>query len=152
VKPEELKTLMETREASFRLMERELESSQDLLGVSQGMSGFLRRAGEDDKIIGVSDMPPAFGLDGLVEGIENNIGEQRRDDAPLRTALSRDTDDAIFTDTGFEEGLDKTEDTAVCDAGRHKRHHNLVVKSVEKGSDVGVNDGAKSFLCVRDCG
>src|SRR5207247_2608160 len=26
-------------------------------------------------------------------------------DAPLRTALSRDADDAIFTDTGFEEGL-----------------------------------------------
>jgi hypothetical protein len=72
---------METREASFRLMEGELESSQDLLGVSQGKSGFLRRAGEDDKIIGVSDMTPAFGLDGLVKGIENNVGEQRRDDS-----------------------------------------------------------------------
>ena len=80
MKPEKLKTLMEIRETGFRLMERELESSQDLLGVSQGMSGFLGRAREDDEVIGVSDMPPAFGLDSLVEGIENNIGEQRRDD------------------------------------------------------------------------
>jgi hypothetical protein len=133
-------------------MERELEISQDLLGVSQGMSGFLGRAREDDKIIGVSDMPPTFGLDGLVEGIENNVGEQRRDDAPLRTALSRDADDAIFTNAGFEEGLDKTEDTAVCDTGTDKGHHNLVVKSVEEGRNICVNDIAESFLCVRHCG
>src|SRR5207247_6281478 len=40
-KPEVVNTLMETRQASFRLMERELESSQTLRGVSQALSRFF---------------------------------------------------------------------------------------------------------------
>jgi hypothetical protein len=41
VKPQEFKTLVEIREASFRLMEREIEIPEDLLGVSHGKGGFL---------------------------------------------------------------------------------------------------------------
>ena len=41
VEPQEFKTLVEIREAGFRLMEREIEIPKDLLGVSHGKSGFL---------------------------------------------------------------------------------------------------------------
>jgi predicted nucleotidyltransferase len=40
-KPQEFKTLMKIREARFRLMEREIEIPEDLLGVRHGESGFL---------------------------------------------------------------------------------------------------------------
>jgi len=41
VKPQEFKALVKIREAGFCLMEREIEISKDLLGVSHGKSGFL---------------------------------------------------------------------------------------------------------------
>jgi len=97
-------------------------------------------------------MPPAFGFDGLIEGIEDNVGEQRGDDATLRSTLSRDADDATVTDTGFKEGLQKTNNTAVCDAGTDLGYHNLVVNSIEEGGDVCVNDAAKTILSVLNCG
>lgn len=152
VKPQELETLVEIREASFRLMEREFEVPEDLLSVSHSLSGFLWRFREYDEVIGVSDMPPTFGFDILIEGIENNVGEQRRDDAPLRSTLSRDADDATVTNTGFEEGPEKTNDTAVSDSGTDAGYHNLVVNSVEEGGDICVNDVEEAFSCVLNCG
>jgi len=152
VKPEELKSLMEIRETSFGLMEREFEISKDLLSVSHSESGFLWRFGENDEVIGVSDVPPTFGFDLLIEGVEDNIGEQRRDDAPLRSTLGGDADDATVTDTGFEEGLEKTDDTAVGDPGTDSGYNNLVVNSVEEGGDVCVNDVEEAFSCVLNCG
>jgi hypothetical protein len=62
-------------------MERETEIPEDLLSVGHSESGFLWRFRENDEVIGVSDMPPTFGFDLLVKGVEDNIGEQRRDDA-----------------------------------------------------------------------
>jgi hypothetical protein len=112
----------------------------------------LSRFSENDEVIGVSDMPPTFSFDSLVEGIEDNIGKQRGDDAPLRSTLSRDADDTAVTNTGFEEGLQKTNDTTVSDAGTDLGYHNLVVNSVEKGGDVGVNDATESILSVLNCG
>jgi hypothetical protein len=41
VKPQEFKTLVEIREARFRLMEREIKIPEDLLGISHGKGGFL---------------------------------------------------------------------------------------------------------------
>src|SRR3989304_2510134 len=115
VKPQELETLAKTRKTSFCLMEREAERSQDLLGVNHSKSGFFWRFRENDKVIGVSHMAPTLGFDILIKGVEDHVGEQRRDDAPLRSTLSRDADDATVTDTGFEEGLEKSNDTAICD-------------------------------------
>ena len=63
-------------------MERETEIPEDLLSVGHSESGFLWRFRENDEVIGVSDMPPTFGFDLLVKGVEDNIGEQRRDDPP----------------------------------------------------------------------
>lgn len=82
VKPQELKTLVEIRETSFGLMERESEVPEDLLSIGHSKNGFLWRFGENDEVIGVSDVPPTFGFDLLVKGVEDNIGKQRRDDAP----------------------------------------------------------------------
>ena len=82
VKPQELKPLVKIRETSFGLMERETEIPEDLLSVGHSESGFLWRFRENDEVIGVSDMPPTFGFDLLVKGVEDNIGEQRRDDPP----------------------------------------------------------------------
>jgi hypothetical protein len=152
VKPEELETLAKIREASFRLMEGESERAEGLLGECHGKSGFLWRFGEDDKIIGVSDVPPTFGLDLLIEGVENNVGKQRRDDAPLGSTLSGDADDATITDTGFEEGLEKTDDATVCDPGTNAGYNNLVVNSVEEGGDIRVNNAAEAFLGIVNCG
>jgi len=152
VKPEELKSLVKIRKTSFRLMEGESEISEDLLSVSHSKGGFLWRFREDDKIIGVSDVPPTFGFNLLIEGVEDNIGEQRRDDASLRGTLGRDADDATVTDTGFEEGYEKTDDTAVCDPGTDPGYNNLVVNSVEKGGDICVNDVGEAFSCVLNCG
>jgi hypothetical protein len=152
VKPQELETLVKIRETSFRLMERELEVPEDLLSVSHSKSGFLGRFRENDKVVSVSDMPPAFGFDLLIKGIEDNVGEQRRDDAPLRSTLSRDADDATVTNTGFEEGLEKTNDTAVGDPGTNPGYYNLVVNSVEEGGDVCVNDVEEAIPCVLNCG
>jgi len=97
-------------------------------------------------------MPPTFGFDGLIKGIEDNIGEQRGDDAALRSTLRRDADDATVTNAGFEEGLQKTNNTTVCDTGTDLGYHNLVVNSVEEGGDVRVNDAAKTILSVLNCG
>jgi hypothetical protein len=152
VKPQELETLVKIRETSFGLMEGESEISEDLLSVGHSESGFLWRFRENDEVIGVSDMPPAFGLDFLVKGVEDNIGEQWRDDAPLRSTLGGDADDATITDTGFEEGMEKTDDTAVCDPGTNSGYNNLVVNSVEKGGDVCVDDEEEAFPCVLNCG
>jgi hypothetical protein len=152
VKPQELKALVKIREASFRLMERETEVPEDLLSAGHSTGGFLWRFRENDEVIGVSDMSPAFGFDLLIEGIEDNVGEQRRDDAPLRSTLSRDADDATVTDSGFEEGLEKSNDTAVGDPGTDPGYNNLVVNSVEKGGDVRVDDVGEAFSCVLNCG
>jgi hypothetical protein len=82
VERQELKTLLEIRDTSFRIMEREFEIPKDLLGVRHGESGFLVRFGEDDEIISVSDVPPTLGFDLLIEGVEDNVGKQRRDYSP----------------------------------------------------------------------
>jgi len=97
-------------------------------------------------------MPPVFGFDCLIEGIEDNVGEQGGDDATLRSTLSRDADDATVTDTGFKKGLQKTNNTTVCDAGTDLGYHNLVVNSIEEGGDVRVDDTAKTILSVLNCG
>jgi hypothetical protein len=152
VKPQELKSLVEIRKTSFRLMERESEIPEDLLSVGHSENGFLGRFRENDEVIGVSDMPPTFGFDFLIEGVEDNIGEQWRDDAPLRSTLGGDADDTTVTDTGFEEGLEKTDDTAVCDPGTNPGYNNLVVNSVEKGGDVCVDDVEEAFPRVLNCG
>ena len=70
---------------------------------------------------------------------------------PLRSTLGGDADDATVTDTGFEEGLEKTDDTAVCDPGTNPGYNNFVVNSVEKGGDVCVNDVEEAFPCVLNC-
>jgi hypothetical protein len=152
VKPQELKALVKTREARFCLMERESEVPKDLLSVSHGESGFLWRFREDDEIISVSDVPPAFGFNLLVEGVEDNVGEQRGDDASLRSTLGGDADDAMVTNTGFEEGFEKTDDTAVCDPGTDAGYNNLVVNSVEEGGDICVDDVDEAIPCVPNCG
>ena len=133
-------------------MERESERSQDLLGVDHSKSGFFWRFREDDKVIGVSHMTPTLGFDILIKGVEDHVGEQRRDDAPLRSALGRDADDAIVADTGFEEGLEKSNDTAICDPRADAVYHHLVVDSVEKGGDVCVNDVDVTIPGVLNCG
>jgi hypothetical protein len=97
-------------------------------------------------------MPPTLGFDVLIEGIEDNVGKQRGDDAPLRSTLSRDADDATVTDTGFEEGLEKTDDTAVSDPGTNPGYHNLVVNSVEEGGNIRVNNVEEAFRRVLNCG
>jgi hypothetical protein len=152
VEPQELETLLEVREAGFRLMERESERTKGLLCECHGRSGFLRRFRENDKIISVSDVPPAFGLDFLVKGIEDNVSEQWRDDAPLRGTFSRDADDATITNTGFEEGLEKTNDATVCDPGTDSGYNDLVINSIEEGGDIRVNDIAETFLSIVNCG
>jgi hypothetical protein len=151
-KPQEVKSLLEIRETSFGLMEREFEDSEGLLGVSQSENRFLGRFGQDDEVVSVSDMPPAFGRDLLIKGVEDNVGEQWRDDAPLRSTLSRDTDDPVVTDSRLEEGLKKPNDTAVCDSGTNAGYHNLMVNSVEEGGDVCVNDAHEAISCVLNCG
>jgi hypothetical protein len=107
-KAEELKTSAKIRETSFRLLERQLESLKNLLDVFQGFRGFLGRAGEDQEIICISDKSPVSTLDGLVQVVEHDIGDQGRDDAALRTSLSRDADGSILAYSCFEEGLDES--------------------------------------------
>jgi len=151
-KPEELKTLVEIREARFRLVEGEFELPEYLLSVSHSKSGFLWRFREDDKIIGVSDMPPAFGFDFLIKGVEDNVGEQGGDDATLRSTLGRDADDATVTNSGFEEGNEETNDTAVCDSGADLGYHNLVGNSVEEGGDIRIDNEAEALSGVLNYG
>jgi hypothetical protein len=73
MKAEELKAGAEIRETSFRLMERQLESLKHLLDVFQGIRGFFGGAGEDQKIVGISDKSPISALNGLIQVIENDI-------------------------------------------------------------------------------
>jgi hypothetical protein len=91
-------------------------------------------------------------FDGLIKGIEDNVSEQGGDDAPLRSTLSRDADDATVTNTSFEKGLQKTNDAAVCDPDTDLGYHNLVVNLVEEGGDIRVNNEAETVLSVLNCG
>ena len=97
-------------------------------------------------------MPPTLRLNGLVKGVENDVGEQRGDDATLWSSLHWDADDAILTDTGGEEALKEADDAAVRDFSASLGHHNPVVKPVEEGGNVRVNDVAEAVLPVQDCG
>jgi hypothetical protein len=97
-------------------------------------------------------MPPSFGFDFLIKGVEDNVGEQRRDDATLRSAPSGDADDATITNTGLEEGNEETDDTAVCDSGANLGYHNLVGNSVEEGGDIRINDEAEALSSVLNYG
>jgi len=133
-------------------LKRQLESLKHLPDVVQGFRGFLGGAGEDQEIVCISDKPPVSLFDGLVQAVENDISDEWRNDAALRTSLSRDADNSVLTYSCLEEGLDESDYAPVGYLGADLGHHNLVVESVEEGGYIRINHMAETVLPVLNRG
>jgi len=151
-KPEKIKTLTEIRKTSLRLMERELEFPEHHLHIIESTFRLLAAFAENNEVVRVSHMAPAFGLDGFVQVIEYKVGKPRRDDTPLWSPLRGNGDDIVFADTSFEKVLDQIQNSPVGDTSANAGHHHRMVDFIEEGSDISVNNFAISFLGILDHG
>lgn len=93
-------------------------------------------------------MPPALRLDGFIKHIENDIADERRDDATLGTPLCGDADDVILTDTRLEESLQKRIYSSVGDFVGDEGKGYLVVQTVKERGDIGVYNAFIAFLRI----
>ena len=69
--------------------------------------------------------------------IEGDVGQQRRDDASLRSANRRRLENTVFDHACAKELLDETQDVAVGDLSRDCFHKDRMGKIIEKSFDVG---------------
>lgn len=101
---------------------------------------------ENDKVVCIPDMPETGLFELPIQVIENDVGQQRRNNASLRRAHG-----CGFEDTGFhhprrKKSLDKPENIAVGHVGGHCLHNDRVRKIVEEAFDVGIQDMLIAFL------
>jgi hypothetical protein len=72
----------------------------------------------------------------LVDGRQINIGQQWRDDTPLRGAGDRMSKTAFDHNVGFQEGEDEPPDLTVLDAASNPIHQHVMIDGVEATLDI----------------
>ena len=83
------------------------------------------------------DGNPAF--ISLIDGRQIDVGQQRRDDTPLRGARHRMPKAALDHDVGFQEGENEPQDLAILDAATYALHQHMVIDGVETALDVALD-------------
>ena len=98
------------------------------------------RVAEDNKIVSVANEVEALMMKLPVKMIEDDVSQQGRNDAPLRSA-----DRGRFKDTELhhprpEKFLEKTKDIAVGDFGSDRLQDDLMGEVIEEGFDIRVEN------------
>src|SRR4051794_28188051 len=75
-----------------------------------------------------------------VETVESDVGEQGRNDAPLRGTERRRSELTLLHHPGLEKSFDQTENVAIGNLVGHACHDDVVRNIVEEPFDIGIED------------
>src|SRR5215470_2694255 len=120
------------------------DQSLSLLSLGLGLA-------EHDEVIGVSHEAKAVLIELPVQVVEDGVGQQRTDDAPLGSAHRSRLKDAVLHYTRAKEFLDEVENVAVSDLSRDCLLDDGMREFVEERFDVGIeNDSIALIVELQD--
>jgi len=143
-KSQEGVTLSKGSDASFLLTQLEADGGQNLLDGSQRAFRLGIGLAEDNEVVSVADEVEALRMQLPIQMIEDNVSQQGRNDAPLRSADRGRFKDTVLHHTRPEKFLDKTKYIAVGDFGSDRLQDDLMREVVEEGFDVRVEDDVET--------
>ena len=119
-----------------------LGGSQDLMDQFQGFLGPHSSLGEDDEVIGVSNVPEVPFGDGHVQRVQMDVGQQRRQRTTLGCSGFRGLGLLVVgeSNAASEDRSDQIQDTTVRDFLGHGGQGNLVVHRLTEAADIGIED------------
>jgi hypothetical protein len=107
------------------------DQSQSLLSMSAGL-------GQDHEIIGAPDEPVTALVELPIQEVEDNVGQQRRNDTALRGADRGGLEHAVFHNARAQEFLDQVENVPVGNLGCDSLLDDGMWKIVKEPFNVGV--------------
>jgi len=135
-------TSLEVHDPGLVGMQPQPEWGQDRRHAPLGLVGARTVGAQDHEIIGVSNEHPQLPTavrPGLVEDVEGDVGQQRGQDAALRsTGHGRLALAGLGEDTGPTERLDQPQHALVFDSAAHPVQQGRVVDGVKARLDIRV--------------
>jgi hypothetical protein len=141
MKTEEVKPFDEV--SDLRLGRREGETklaAQEIINKRQSLFSLGQVAAQDHEIIGIAHEAQARLCQGVVEQVEDNIRQERRNDPALRSARSGGEKSAPIHDASGEKPTDDAQDIAVCHAFGDTIEDQVMGDVIEESLNISIND------------
>ncbi|MDH3886317.1 MAG: hypothetical protein OET63_19000 [Desulfobacterales bacterium] len=139
VEAQKAEAFMEPRHRGLFGTQGESEAVRDeTLNQCQCLFGFLLRAAEYHKVIGISYEAIAVFVEIPVEDVEGDVSQQGRSDPTLGCSPGRRSHFATLHHSRLEELLYQSQDVPICDHLRQLLHDGFMGEMIETTGDVGV--------------
>lgn len=125
------------------------QGSQDVCGQLPRLVGAVTGGTDDDEVIGVARqhaVAPALCLPRLVEDVQGDVGQQRRDGRSLRGTGLHVEDHPALDDPRLQPGAQQLEQIAVADAPFDLTHQGAMVDLIKARLDVGIYHPLMTFV------